>query len=366
MTPQDQYENAVSLIKSGQFRLAEELLRSLSRQFPDSSGVCFHLGIALFEQKQLAEALEMLTGAHNQQSHSLPILNYIERVLNALGRIEESIKLGEAIIRARYSKLFDRQIDLDNPKTFTEKIFSRMVIFHRRPIDKFQQCSNKVSVRDYVTKKVGSHHLSNLIWFGADPAEIPTDSLPPVFVLKANHGSGMVKKIMCPFEQRSIHDLSTVWLSRNYYWEQREFQYYGIKRNLMIEEFLSDQHSRGPLDYRFYCFDGKPMLVQVDDNSHSINAFYDLKWRKLDLSYRSNVQEFDIAKLSQFKKMSEIAAALSEDFSFVRVDLYNCNDRILFGELTFTPAAGNLKLKPPNRDLDIGSLWNFQPQYDRF
>lgn len=366
MTPQEQYEKAVSLIQGGQLNPAGELLQSLFARFPGNAAVCFHLGVVLFAQNHLSDALEMFTRARQIEGDSLPILTYLGRVLCGLGRARESIALGEPILRARYFKTFGRHLDADDPKSFTEKLFSRMVMFHRKPVGRFTQCSDKLSARDYVAEKAGSKYLGNLIWAGTDASTIAHRELPGQCVLKANHGSGMVKILAHPVDHAAVTDLSRQWLARNFYWQYREFQYHGIERRLMIEELLNDHQPHGPLDYRFYCFDGKPRLVQVDDHPHSINTFYDLDWKKLDLSYRSNVRAFEIERPSNFDEMCDVAAALSEGFSFVRVDLYNCSGRVVFGELTFTPVAGNLRFKPEHWDMELGGMWNYQPQGGRY
>ena len=141
---------------------------------------------------------------------------------------------------------------------------------------------------------------------------------------------------------------------------------HGEALTLMIEELLRDGYPDGPLDYRFYCFDGKPKLVQVDDHPHSINTFYDLGWKKVDLAYRPTFRPFEIERPSNFGEMCDVAAALSEGFSFVRVDLYNCAGRVVFGELTFTPASGVLRFKPQNWDMALGAMWNYQPRIGQY
>ena len=362
----EHYELAVRLIQARQFDRAEELLQSLFARFPDNAAVCFQLGTALFAQNRLADALEMLTRARHIESNSLPILMSLGRVLCALGRIAESVALGEAIVRLRYFRTFGRHLDVEDPKSFTEKLFSRMIMFHRQPVGRFTQLSDKFRVRDHVADKLGPGYLSKLIWVGTDvPALAPRD-LPWPCVLKANHGSGMVKILASPADHAAAISLSSQWLAQNFYWRCRECQYLGIERRLMIEELLRDGYPDGPLDYRFYCFDGKPKLVQVDDHPHSINTFYDLGWKKVDLAYRPTFRPFEVERPSNFGEMCDVAAALSEGFSFVRVDLYNCAGRVVFGELTFTPASGVLRFKPQNWDMALGAMWNYQPRIGQY
>ncbi len=146
-------------------------------------------------------------------------------------------------------------------------------------------------------------------------------------------------------------------LGRNYYWECREFQYYNIMPIALIEDFIDDGEVNGPLDYRFWCFQGKPEIIQVDNNAHDINPFYDLEWRKLDLRYRNDCRDVVVQQPENFDEMLRVATKLATGIDFVRVDLYNVKGEIYFGELTFTPVAGRLKFQPEIWDRKLGQKW---------
>jgi hypothetical protein len=358
-TASDELQTAVSLLKGGQSALAEKILRELLTEFPNNSAIVVNLGRALVDQDRREEALELLSIAHQKEPQSHSILVHLANVLASFGRIQDSVALGENIIKARYLSIFGHNLDMNELKTFTQKIFARMIMFHRRPIELFQQCADKVAVREYITTKIGPQYLSNQIWVGSSADDIPRSGLPTKFVLKASHGSRMVKLVDQLTNRDEIVKLSGSWLKKNYYWSSREFQYFGIPKQLIIEEHLVDQYRNGPLDYKFYCFHGQPVLIQIDDNLHSINTFYDSNWKKLDLSYRQDFVEFEIDKPRRFEEMYEVASTLSKDFSFVRVDLYLCGDRVLFGELTFTPLAGTIRFTPQRWDTDLGLLWHY-------
>jgi hypothetical protein len=125
----------------------------------------------------------------------------------------------------------------------------------------------------------------------------------------------------------------------------------------LVEPFLEDHQPDGPLDYRFWCFDGKPEVIQVDNHSHSINPFYDTDWNLLPLHYRKNAKSCTISKPENFDEMLDIARKLSADFDFARIDLYNLNGDIKFSEMTFTPAAGRAVFKPAEWDTILGQKW---------
>lgn len=264
---------------------------------------------------------------------------------------------GEEILRQAYRKLYGRDLDCGNVKTFSEKMFYRMISVNRSGNAVFTKLADKYLVREYVAEKIGGDYLINLIWHGVDPKKIPFENLPEKCVIKTNHSSGRnIIVVGRPDKEKTIETVGK-WLRNNFYWVSREYHYYNIKPRILIEEFVDDAETLGPLDYRFWCFNGVAEVIQVDNNVHSINPFYDASWNKLDLSYRENVLESDINKPANLKEMLLVAAKLSEDFDFVRVDLYNVKGRIFFGELTFTPMAGRFRFRPESWDMTLGQKW---------
>src|SRR5262249_13754305 len=160
-----------------------------------------------------------------------------------------------------------------------------------------------------------------------------------------------------PFNREFVIQVFRNRLTTNYYWQAREAQYYSIEKKAFIEGIIDDGFEDGPLDYRFWCFRENVACVQVNNTKHSINPFYDLEWKRMNLSYGTNPKETDIDRPENFPRMLEIAAKLSRDFDFVRVDLYNVRGRIYFGELTFTPSAGEFRFNPIDWDRKFGEMW---------
>ena len=285
---------------------------------------------------------------------------WIHDVFNKLRNIKRSLMRrseGEDILLQKYVQMHGKHLNLTNPQKFTEKLFCRMISLNRKNNHRITQLSDKYTARAYVSSEVGKEHLIKLLWHGEDPSAIPFDTLPTEYVIKTNHGSGQVIVVQGKADRSEVINRLSVWLKRNYYWSTREYQYYHIKPRVMIEEYLRNQDGSGPLDYRFWCFKGIPEVIQVDNHAHDINPFFDTKWNQLDLYYREGASRPVIAKPINLEQMLSIASRLSACFDFVRVDLYNIDGKIYFGELTFTPVAGELKLRPESWDLKLGEKW---------
>lgn len=283
-------------------------------------------------------------------------LSLVTRLRNYFYRKKDA----EKIIRDRYLRTFGKVLDTENPKLFSEKLFLRMILGNSGCYTEFANLADKYRVRGFVKNKIGEEFLPKLLWSGTDPESIPFDLMPEKYVIKTNHGCG--GNIIVRNDVNRIETVKKLqhWLGENYYWDDREFQYYTIKPRIVIEELLDDGIKNGPLDYRFWCFDGKPVVIQVDDHCHEINNFYDNDWNSLELSYRDKAIEADIERPPKLDRMIELASRLSSGFDFVRVDLYNIHGRIYFGELTFTPVAGRLKFKPDSWDVKLGNLWQLR------
>jgi hypothetical protein len=281
------------------------------------------------------------------------VFNKLRSVKRGLMRRSE----GEDILLQKYLHLHGKHLNLTNPQKFTEKLFCRMIYLNRKNNHKVTQLSDKYMARAYLSSKVGEEHLVKLLWHGKDANDIPFDSLPAEYVIKTNHGSGQIIVVKGKADRADITTRLSVWLKSNFYWNNREHQYYHIKPRVMIEEYLRNQDGSGPLDYRFWCFKGIPEVIQVDNRAHDINPFFDTKWNQLDLFYREGASRPAIEKPINLEQMISIASQLSACFDFVRVDLYNIDGRIYFGELTFTPVGGGLKLRPESWDLKLGEKW---------
>ncbi|MBL8038286.1 MAG: hypothetical protein JNN16_12370 [Nitrospira sp.] len=291
---------------------------------------------------------------------------WIYGIFNKLRSIKQRLMRqvdGEAILKRRYLRVHGRPLSIANPQAFTEKLYWRMLAWNRVVPPIFVQLADKLTAREYVSGKVGAEYLPRLLWHGQDPASIPFNTLPVEYVIKTNHASRQVIVAKEPADHGAMVATCEKWLNTNFYWTSREGQYLHIQPKLMIEECLRDRNDNLPLDYKIWCFNGRPELIQVINFSRDCHSFYDLSWNALDLSYSAGKSRPDRSRPDQLEEMISLATQLSVGFGFVRVDLYNLDGRIYFGELTFTPTAGNMKLTPDRWDLELGKKWDLSLEY---
>ncbi|MBE6738411.1 MAG: hypothetical protein IKB72_05975 [Ruminococcus sp.] len=252
-----------------------------------------------------------------------------------------------------YIRRTGEEINLVNPQRYSEKL-QWLKLFYRN--DAMPICSDKYLVREYIEKKGYGHLLNNLLFVYDNGKDINPKELPERFAMKTNHGSSW--NLICTDKSKVNwfwwKRIFNCWLKRNLYTFGREWNYQHIDRKIIVEEYLD--HS--PLvDYKFMCFNGEPKYLQIN---HDINGkhfvdFLDINWEKKDFTY-TNYEKSDILveKPEQFEEMKKIARDLAQDFPYVRVDFYNFDGRIIFGELTFFPGGGFQYPTPVEYDYILG------------
>ena len=258
----------------------------------------------------------------------------------------------------RYSRLiFNRPLDLKHPKSFNEKISVYKLLYRERPL---WQYADKYEARVYFRETVGEEHLVPLIGIYNTPDEILFDALPGRFMLKATHGCGM--NIFC-LDKRQLdwadckRQMSD-WLGINYYDPYREWAYREIQPRIIIEELLTDATGVSAKDYKIFCFNGRPRIIQVISSRFTGKKTlqnFDLNWKKLPMDTITPRPDVDEQKPEKLQELIDVAAALCQGFPFVRVDLY-CTDRVYCGEMTFYPGAGLSPFRQYTWDRRFGRL----------
>ncbi|SEF75293.1 TupA-like ATPgrasp [Butyrivibrio sp. Su6] len=267
-------------------------------------------------------------------------------------------------LKYAYFKQFGKICSLSSPKSYSEKIqWSKL----HRTNELLTRLSDKITVREWIKEKVGEEYLVPLVGDIYSRAEnISFDNLPNRYVMKANHGCGFVAVIndACQVDKDRLRFEADNWLKHNFAFETLELQYKNIEPKIYFEKNLLTSEMKGLTDYKFFCFNGKVFCLYV-----MIDTYPDHKKAKLGildrdfnmLPYRRadfEAIERPLKKPMNYEKMIELAEKLSEGFSHVRVDLYNINGKIYFGEMTFTTGSGFFKYDPEEFDEIIGEKWN--------
>ncbi|WP_445384802.1 ATP-grasp fold amidoligase family protein [Robiginitalea sp. IMCC44478] len=249
-----------------------------------------------------------------------------------------------------FRKRFKKELNWRNPSTYQEKL-QWLKMYHRNDLQ--TKCADKVAVRDFVKKVIGEEYLIPQPLVLENGKDLVPEILPDrPFIVKCNHNSAaytIVKnkfKINWGKERKKFNNL----LKQNYYYQSREWQYKNIPPRIIIEELLVDEEGNIPLDYKFYCFNGKPKIIHVSvkKNQDHYVLFFDLNWNKLPLKYAdySNEGPFSLQKPVKLTEMINLSEKLSAHNPFVRIDFYQPNKKIFFGEITYHPSSGLLHYEP--------------------
>lgn len=252
------------------------------------------------------------------------------------------------------------KLNLKDPKTYSEKL-QWVKLYEDKSL--MSICADKYLVRDYVKKKGLENILNTLLWSGTDPNKIPFEELPEKFVIKISNGSTL--NIICK-DKSKLNTNKTIktlnkWLKFKYLECYGETFYNTYKPRILIEKYLENEN--GELyDYKLYCFNGKVYYVRVDIDrftQHKTNL-YDLNFNKIDCTLGHPNFNKVFTKPKKYEKMLQYAEILSKDFKHVRVDFFNVDGEIYFGEMTFTSGAGFDKILPYSFDLHMGELFNLK------
>lgn len=258
-------------------------------------------------------------------------------------------------LKYRFKRRLNYSLNLDDPRTFCEKIQWLKLNYRNQDIIKL---TDKVEARKYISELVGDEILIEQYGVYDTVEEIDFTKLPSKFVLKPSHSCGRI--IICK-DKKSMNWVKEKnkmqrWLKENFFYEAGEWQYKDLKPRIICEKLLQENIN----DYKIYCFNGKPYCTQVISNraGESYNSnYYDMDWNLMDIRRKDHKVSKDIiSKPVNYDKMLSISRKISEKFPFVRMDFYEVDSKLYFGEATFTPANGMIKFVPDEYDMIFGNL----------
>ncbi len=279
--------------------------------------------------------------------------NIILFPLNILFKISPEVEL-KLLFRIKQGY----KLNLKNPKTYNEKL-QWIKIYDKNPL--MAKCVDKYKVRDYVKEKECADILNELIWEGFNPKEIPFEKLPNKFVIKVTHGSTF--NIICKDKnklniEQTIKKLNK-WLKAKFIPCYGEW-FYGVEKpRIIIEKYIESEDDNQLKDYKVFCFNGKPQYIRIDSDrfSNLKSDLYDEKWNYIKEEHMGHKAAGDVFKKPKcLLELLKYASKLSKPFMHARVDFYIVEEKIYFGEITFTNGAGFDKFTSNSFDLKMGNL----------
>lgn len=287
-----------------------------------------------------------------------PMIKYYRKIRAFVKQTFYSLLPEKKHLDIKFLKVFGRHIDWENPKSFNEKL-QWLKVYNKNP--QHTMLVDKYEVREYIKKIIGEEYLIPVIAVYDKVSDIDFDALPDSFVLKCTHGSAC--NIIC--SDKSKLDVKAAkkklkkWMKINYYYLSREWPYKNVKPRIVCEKFMKDDTTNDLKDYKFFCFEGKVHFSFVASDRHTDEVkfnFFDSEWNDLPVENDHPRVENKIKKPVNYEKMIELAEQLSKDELFLRVDFYEINGRIYFGELTYYHGGGFLAFKPEEYDYKFGEL----------
>ena len=248
----------------------------------------------------------------------------------------------------KYTRVFKKWPNVIQPKTFSEKIIVR----NFKPKSIYTELADKLKVREYIATTIGTKYLIKLYAAGSVLTRPTFNQLPNSFVIKANHGSGFNRivydKNSTDFEELSL--LTRQWTSTNYYKSSREKHYKAIPPYIMMEQLLLNK-GKVPNDIKFHCFNRQGemhIFIQVDYDRFGAHRrdIFDTQWNRTSIRLGLPNNPEPMAAPENLDEMLLLAKRIAAQFSYLRVDFYEAEGRIYFGELTFTPGGGLCKMYP--------------------
>lgn len=251
-----------------------------------------------------------------------------------------------------------RKLDWTNLRRYTEKMQWKK-IYYVDPLEKI--ASDKYAVRDWVSMKIGEEYLIPMLGIWDSFEKIDFEKMPDKFVLKTTHSSAniIIVKDKNKLDKKYSDLMFKLWLSMDYAYASFELNYKDIPRKIIAEEYMQDKNGELP-DYKFMCFDGKPYFCWIDKGrfTNHTRDIYNMDWELLPWTEHFPNSEESNQKPKNFNQMVNLVTVLAEGFSHVRIDLYNIDGKIYFGEMTFCESSGFCKFSPDEYDYELGDMWN--------
>jgi len=279
------------------------------------------------------------------------------RFLVSAGRGWKKNMPSEKFLKRLYSINVGRELQLDNPTTYTEKLQWLKLNDHR---PEYTNMVDKYAVKDYIAEKIGQEYVVPLLGVWNRVEDINFDNLPQQFVLKTTHDSGGI--VVC--KDKSSLDIPYAckklryFLKRDYYYHNREWPYKNVPHRIIAEKYMEDPQQGELRDYKFFTFGGVPKVLYIAQGRGSCEGtvadFFDMDFKHLPFTIDHDMAPEPPEKPVNVEVMKELAAKLSEGTPQLRVDFYEVDGKVYFGEITFFHCSGMAPFHPEEWDKIFG------------
>ena len=286
-------------------------------------------------------------------------IRHPKNVLIGLLNHSGSILSDELFLKCQFFLHMGKKLNLSHPETYNEKL-QWLKLYDRKP--EYTTMVDKSAAKDYVRSIIGDEYIIPTlgVWDCFDDIDFST--LPNKFVLKTTHGGGNTGVVVCNdkynFDIASAREKLNKSMNQNIYDTLREWPYKNVKRRIIAEQYLEDNVVGELADYKFFCFDGevKALFVGTERGTGDVKFdYYDADFNHLNIIQFHPMSSHPLPKPHNFDLMKQLAAKLSVGIPHVRVDLYECNNHVYFGELTFYHHGGIVPFHPESWDYTFGS-----------
>ena len=271
----------------------------------------------------------------------------------------------ETFLKKVYRANMGKELNLEQPVTYTEKL-QWLKLYDQRP--EYTRMVDKYEVKKYVAEKLGEEYIIPVIGVWERVEDIDFDALPQRFVLKTTHDSGGI--VICkdkdtldiPAAQKKLR----YFLNRDYFDHKREWPYKHVKHRIIAEPYMEDSRFAELRDYKFFTFGGVPKVLYIAQGrgrgEPTVADFFDMDFNHLPFAIDHDMAATPPEKPERFEEMKRFAALLSEGTPQLRVDFYEVDGRIYFGEMTFFHCSGLNPFHPEEWDRIFGDWVELPPK----
>lgn len=281
-----------------------------------------------------------------------------------MNEVKEKLKRyipDKLFLKILFKRCMDKRLNLANPQTFNEKL-QWLKLYDRR--QEYTTMVDKYAVKKYIADIIGEKYIIPTLGVWNHFDEINFSKLPKQFVLKCTHDSGglVICKDKNNLDMKAAKEKLESSLKRNYYWSGREWPYKNVKPRIIAEPYMEDTKVHELIDYKFMCFNGEVKCSFTCSERFSKDGlkvtFFDKDWNVMPFERHYPKSANPPTKPINYDKMLQFAEKLSKGIPFVRVDFYEINGKLYFGELTFYPGSGFEEFTPEEWDYKLGSWIN--------